>query len=127
MPCAVCVVLADADGRVLLVRENYGMRRWGFPGGRVDEGEAPSEAARREAREEAGIEVAITLELGSLTWEDAGARWSATVFAGELQGGDAAIQDPSEISDLGWFAPGELPKSLTRTADAWARDALNLE
>lgn len=44
------------DGRVLLVRPSY-KDHWTFPGGLVDRGETPEEAARREAREEAGVVV----------------------------------------------------------------------
>lgn len=47
-------VLLDESGRVLLVKENYGERRYGFPGGLVDPGEAPQDAAVREALEETG-------------------------------------------------------------------------
>ena len=50
------VIVRDADGRVLLVREN-GL--WAIPGGRVEEGEGVMEAAEREIREETGYSVAI--------------------------------------------------------------------
>lgn len=40
---------------LLLVRTKGG-RRWTFPKGHVEPGEDPSEAAAREAREEAGVE-----------------------------------------------------------------------
>jgi 8-oxo-dGTP pyrophosphatase MutT (NUDIX family) len=49
----------DERGRLLLVRENYDRRRYGPPGGRVEPGESPFHAVVREAREEAGIEVAV--------------------------------------------------------------------
>jgi 8-oxo-dGTP diphosphatase len=48
------VIFGDR-GRVLLIRENYDRRRWGLPGGRIEDGEAPWEAAIREAREEAVV------------------------------------------------------------------------
>jgi 8-oxo-dGTP pyrophosphatase MutT (NUDIX family) len=53
---AVCYRLRpDLDGgvEVLLIRTRAGL--WTLPGGRVDEGESPAEAAAREAFEEAGV------------------------------------------------------------------------
>lgn len=124
MPTAACVVLTDATLGVLLVRENYGARRWGFPGGRVDADEGVSEAAVREAREEAGVDVTITHVLGHLNWLDADDRWTATVFEGEIRAAKPAIQDSDEIADIGWFPKTDLPSPLTRTARAWADDVL---
>ena len=48
--CAASLIL-DVAGRVLLVRQAYGNRLWGLPGGVVDPGETPMDAAIREARE----------------------------------------------------------------------------
>ena len=54
----------DAAGRVLLIR-CLAMRRngefafWLTPGGEIEPGETPSEAARRELREELGLEVVV--------------------------------------------------------------------
>jgi ADP-ribose pyrophosphatase YjhB (NUDIX family) len=52
---AGCFVVAD--GRILLVREGDA---WLVPGGRVEAGESPVAAARREVLEETGIKVEIT-------------------------------------------------------------------
>jgi 8-oxo-dGTP pyrophosphatase MutT (NUDIX family) len=52
---SVAVLIRDLDGRILLVRHVEG--RWTFPAGAMDPGETPAEAARREAREEASIEI----------------------------------------------------------------------
>lgn len=41
-------------------------RQWAFPGGRIDEGETPLEAAMREAHEEVGIELTAGDLLGRL-------------------------------------------------------------
>ena len=49
-------VVLDREGSVLLVREKEdGL--WTLPGGWVDVGESPSEAAEREVKEESGYEV----------------------------------------------------------------------
>ena len=55
------VALIDADGRVLLARRPEGKSMaglWEFPGGKVEQGESVEAAARREALEEVGLEVA---------------------------------------------------------------------
>ncbi|MFI6730309.1 NUDIX hydrolase [Streptomyces sp. R-74717] len=50
-------IIHDADGRILLVRPSYGDGTWEVPGGALDTGENPWQAARREVKEELGIEL----------------------------------------------------------------------
>lgn len=54
------VALIDADGRVLLTQRPEGKAMaglWEFPGGKIELGELPEAALRREMREELGIEI----------------------------------------------------------------------
>ena len=55
------VLLLDDSDRVLLIHERleHGGTHWLTPGGGVEDGEHPREAARREALEETGIEIAL--------------------------------------------------------------------
>ena len=56
----VAVALVDVDGRVLIAQRPEGKAMaglWEFPGGKVDEGEAPEAALIRELQEEIGIDV----------------------------------------------------------------------
>lgn len=75
-PAAVLVALADGDdgAEVLLTRRSEHLRTHkgeiSFPGGRIDPGETPIEAAAREADEEVGLdpaEVTVIGELGHLS------------------------------------------------------------
>ena len=96
--CAGALV-RDADGRLLLVRRGKppAQGTWTLPGGRVEPGESPSEAAAREVREETGLDVEVgellaTLPvLGYLVHD-----FAATVMGGKLRAGDDA-------DDADWF------------------------
>ncbi|MFC9927419.1 NUDIX hydrolase [Streptomyces sp. NPDC127190] len=57
---ASCVLMLDGQSRVLLLRYGPGhpnAGRWWLPGGMLDHGEDPWTAARREMREETGVEL----------------------------------------------------------------------
>ena len=54
------VALIDAEGKILLAKRPQGKSMaglWEFPGGKVEEGEAPESALVRELKEELGIDV----------------------------------------------------------------------
>jgi 8-oxo-dGTP diphosphatase len=55
---AAGALIRNAEGAVLLVKPTY-KEGWEIPGGLVEPGESPSEAVRRECREELGRDVAI--------------------------------------------------------------------
>ncbi|GAB3677038.1 NUDIX hydrolase [Halopiger thermotolerans] len=50
--------VTDSDGRIALVKNRWS-NGWIVPGGAVEPGEAPADAARREVREETGLEATI--------------------------------------------------------------------
>ena len=58
----VAAVIHDEEGRVLLAQRPEGRHMgglWEFPGGKIDDGEAPGEALVRELDEELGIEIVV--------------------------------------------------------------------
>ncbi|MCX6715482.1 MAG: NUDIX domain-containing protein [Candidatus Taylorbacteria bacterium] len=54
------------DGKLVIVFGYFGGkdREWGFPGGRIEIGETPEEALKREVQEESNMEVLSFLPLG---------------------------------------------------------------
>ncbi|MER6781114.1 MULTISPECIES: NUDIX hydrolase [unclassified Streptomyces] len=58
---SAAALVRDEQGRVLIVNPVY-KERWNLPGGHLEEGELPTAAARREIREEIGLD----LEIGDL-------------------------------------------------------------
>lgn len=53
---SAAMILEDGAGRALIVKANY-KSYWTFPGGIIDKGETPKEAAIRETHEEVGITI----------------------------------------------------------------------
>jgi 8-oxo-dGTP diphosphatase len=55
------VLLVDRDGALLMQHRDehapVSPNQWGLPGGRIEAGESPDEAARREVLEETGLKV----------------------------------------------------------------------
>lgn len=117
------VIWAD-DNRVLLVRNGYGERAWGFPGGVMNNGEDPVDCAVRELREETGLDVAaddLTL-VGTHTQRKA--RHIDHVYRLERPSGDgpdAVATDRFEIAEIGWWPLDALPALRHEAVDVIAR------
>lgn len=59
-PSASVIKLYNNKEELLLLCRNKGPLGWGLPGGKIDPGETPSEAAVRELFEETGIQLDVT-------------------------------------------------------------------
>jgi 8-oxo-dGTP diphosphatase len=93
-------------GRILLVER--GRARWSLPGGTIQRGESPADAARRELSEETTLE---GQELGYL-FQFGGLSKRHHVFFSVLP--EAARPVPSnEILRCQWFRPGKVTTLIT--------------
>jgi ADP-ribose pyrophosphatase YjhB (NUDIX family) len=117
---------------VLLVRESMD-GRWSLPGGFVDVGDSPSEAAVREAAEEAGVDARIERLAGVFDTRlqpDCPPHLfhiHKLVFVGKLVDSNAVPRAGSEATDAGWFPLAALPElSLGRTLPLHIREALRV-
>jgi len=111
-PAVVCLIRDDED-RLLLVRHVEGW--WTLPGGAVDPGETPAEAARRETREEASLEVELLRLAGvyggypdfhGFYPNGDEIAWVTTVFEARVVAGVAAPGD-DETAEVRWATPEE--------------------
>lgn len=122
----VAVVLEDVP-RVLLVRrarEPFA-GRWALPGGFVDEGERPEDAARRELLEETGIGFSGPLHLVGVYGDPGRDPRGWTVSAAYLAVLDEALpaSGGDDAADAAWFTVDRLP-TLAFDHDVIVRDAL---
>jgi ADP-ribose pyrophosphatase YjhB (NUDIX family) len=107
---ATCLVVADDAERVLLVKRNVEpeIGAWCLPGGFVELGERPEEAALRELREETGLEGTVELLLGVAA--QSSRQYHTVLIAGYLvrrYSGTAAAGD--DASDVAFFGREEMP------------------
>ncbi len=102
-----CVAVFDDEGRVLVVRENYGRRRYTFPGGAVEASETPAEAAVREAREEIGAEIELDHVIGSYGLDNG---FLVHLFRGHVVARSPALQPGGELSELRWVSSDLVPE-----------------
>ena len=104
-PAAVlCALFDNDDGQceVVLTRRSSRLRshthQVSFPGGRIDPGEAPLEAALREAREEVGIHPETVQVFGELSkLQTVSNPAPITPFVGRLPGRPELRPNPAEV------------------------------
>jgi 8-oxo-dGTP diphosphatase len=104
IPC-VGAVLADAAGRLLLVRRanDPGRGLWSLPGGRVEPGETDQQAVVREVAEETGLVV----EVGPLAGRVRIGRYEVADFVCRPTGG--TLTAASDALDAAWLDPRTVP------------------
>jgi 8-oxo-dGTP pyrophosphatase MutT (NUDIX family) len=118
------VLIFDEQHRLLIVRP-HGSETWVSPGGAVDPGESPVDAAIREAHEETGLHIEVTGVFGVFGGPDFRVSYpngdvadyimtsyTARVVSGELEPLDG------EIAEMRWVTREELAQA---NLSHWAR------
>lgn len=114
---AICLI-ERPDDSILLVRQVY-RRHWGIPGGLLERGEEPADAARRELMEEIGLAVDLIGEPAVVV--DAEAQRVDVVYRARPSAGidpDSVSPQSPEIADVRWFPRADLPDLQHETVQA---------
>lgn len=119
---SAAAVIVNDEGKVLLL--HHLMRPsggWGLPGGFLDQGEQPEAAVRRELREETGIELH---DLKVVHFRTIGGHIEVMYSA---RTNDEPRVLSSEIDELGWFSPDDMPDNLQSDQRRTAERVLKAE
>jgi 8-oxo-dGTP pyrophosphatase MutT (NUDIX family) len=110
---AVAIVIINQNGQILsLLRsesDSWKPLHWGLPGGHIDEGETPFEAAIRETKEECNLEVNPIYADSIITDEN----YRIYLYYAVQYSGD--IQLSFEHSEYKWYTVEELLQVQNRT------------
>jgi len=118
----VFAMVFDDLGRVLCVRMNYATRNWTTPGGRVEPGESPVTALKRETREESGYEIEVGDLIG--VYSKSYADDLVLCFEGRVLSQSTWTAN-EEISEVRWFHRWELPDAMSVVVRSRIGDAFD--
>ena len=123
---AVGVVVLDAEDRVLLVgqhRYTLDAYSWEIPEGGVPAGETPLDGARRELREETGVEATDWRELLRFHLSNSITDEGGVLFVARAEGGGDPDPEPTEDLAVDWVPFAE---ALAMVADGRITDAMTI-
>ena len=116
----------NENGEVLLQRRGDS-NKWGFPGGAIELGETPQQAAIREVKEETGLDVEIGRLIGVYTECDMEypngdrAQSIAIVFEMKAIGGEL-LCDGEETLELRYFSLDNMPELFCKQHEDVLKD-----
>jgi mutator protein MutT len=98
------------DGQIALIeRHRAGQHYFTFPGGHVEPGETPEQAALRETREELGIDITIQQLVAEIWWHDRPQFYYLVETAGGFFGTGQGEEMHNPIPERGVYLPTWIP------------------
>ena len=121
---SMAVVFSEDRSRVLLLRREIFIL-WDLPGGEIERGEDPAEAAVRECREETGYHISVDRLIGIYRHQSVYGLGDQLTYAyrARLEGGTPK-RIGLEITGLRWCAVTELPGGVQPLQRGMILDAL---
>ena len=120
----------NENGEVLL-QKRADCNKWGFPGGAIELGETPEMAAKREVKEETGLEIEVQKLIGIYTDSDViypnGDKAHSICICYEMSvvGGELSC-DENETLELKYFSLDDMPELFCKQHEELLRDVKNL-
>ena len=106
------------DNKILMAKRKalHGNGEYSSPGGHLEFGESFEECARRETREEAGIEITnVQFQFVLNLTEYPGKHYVHIGLLADWESGEPEVMEPDKAESWGWYSLDDLPEPLFRT------------
>ena len=112
----VVAAVSMKDGKVFATQRGYGEFKdgWEFPGGKVEAGESPEEALRREIREELEVEVNVGDLIDTIEYDYPAFHLSMKCYACTIAGGSPHLLEHEAAR---WLSADQLDSVAWLPAD----------
>lgn len=113
----VGAVIVNEAGEVLCALRSQAMSlagHWEFPGGKIEPGEAPEAALRREIQEELGCDIQVGEFVAECTYDYPNVRVRLLTYLARITSGETR---PAEHEVIEWKAVGKLSTMTWAPAD----------
>ena len=113
----VAAIIEDGEGRVFATQRGYGPLKdgWEFPGGKIEAGETPEDALKREIMEELDVRIDIDDFLATVEWDYETFHLSMRCYMCHVESGEMILKEHEaakwlpyeEIDTVNWL-PADL-------------------
>ena len=112
----VAAVIFDEQGRIFATQRGYGEWKdwWEFPGGKIEAGETPQQALKREIHEELDAEIEVGELLRTIDYDYPTFHLTMHCFKCKLAGGHVTLKEHEAAK---WLAPQNLDSVKWLPAD----------
>jgi len=111
-------IIIQKEDKVLLLKRKglHGAGEWSFPGGHLKFFETFERCAKRETKEETGLEIEIVKEYPIATTNDLfkeeNKHYVTVYMEAKYISGEPKILEPEKCDGMGWFDWNNLPRPL---------------
>ena len=124
----VAAIIRDSEGRIFATQRGYGEWKdwWEFPGGKIEEGETPEEALKREIWEELDTRVAVERLVQTVEWDYPAFHLTMHCYLCHVESGHLQLKEheaarwlrAEELESVGWLpADRDLVSKLKKLSD----------
>ena len=101
----VAAIIHDKEGRIFATQRGYGDYKdgWEFPGGKMEPGESPEQALKREIWEELETRIIVERLVQTVEWDYPNFHLKMHCFWCSIESGSLTWLTPDQLGEVDWL------------------------